>query len=70
MGCFFNETNIRIKEIKLCSVANATVMSFLESKRKMGMHSFYSTKASQRQSHPHYSFNKTVTSTDCPDREN
>lgn len=70
MGHFLNETKNRTKEITLCSVANATVMGFRQSKRKVGMYSFYSTKASQRQFPPHYSFNKTVTFTVSPDREN
>lgn len=69
MGLFLNETKNRIKEIILCSMANATVMSFLQSKRKVGMNSFYSTKDS-KQFHPHYSFNKTVTFIVCPDKEN
>lgn len=69
MGLCLNVTKNRIKEITLCSVANATVMSLLQSKRKVGMYSFYSTKASQRQFHPHYCFNKTITFTVCPDRK-
>lgn len=69
MGLCLNVTKNSIKEITLCSVANATVMSLLQSKRKVGMYSFYSTKASQRQFHPHYSFNKTITFTVCPDRK-
>lgn len=70
MGHFLNKTKNRIKEITLCSADDATVMSFLQSKREVGMNSFYPTKASQRQFHPHYNFNKTVTFTVCPDREN
>lgn len=48
MGLYLNDTKNRVKGITLCFVANATVMSLLQNKRKVGIYSFYSTKASQK----------------------
>lgn len=48
MELCLNKQKNRMKGIKHCFVANATVMSLLQNKRKVGIYSFYSTKASQK----------------------
>lgn len=48
MGLCLNKTKDKMKGIIHCFVANATVMSLLQNKRKVGIYSFYSTKASQK----------------------